>query len=184
MVVWEYLHRWHTSVTISRRVIIVVGLRNLCHKMQFYRTSLFCLFSNQAKLISIRFLFSLNFFLLNFCLSQFQVFQRHVRPRGAFIFQSSLSGSGWLLLADRNCYGPIFGFQSSLSGSGYFCLLWAPSSALSTTGRSTPVSLFPYNGLTIMLAKERSFFKQLCGGRGRSLSFLPFRKKIPVGIVM
>ena len=30
-----------------------------------------------------------------------------------------------LLLADRNCYGPLFGFQSSLSGSGYFCLLWA-----------------------------------------------------------
>ena len=31
----------------------------------------------------------------------------------------------WLLLADRNCYGPIFCSQSSLSGSGYFCLLWA-----------------------------------------------------------
>ena len=126
MVVWEYLHRWHTSVTISRRVIIVVGLRNLCHKMQFYRTSLLCLFSNQVKLISISF-FSLNLFPLNFCLSQFQVFQQHVRPRGAFIFQSSLSGGGYFwrivivmgpssvsnhhyqVVVTFVCHGPIFG---------------------------------------------------------------------------
>ena len=84
-----------------------------------------------------------------------------------------------LLLADRNCYGPIFGFQLSLSGNGILLFVMGPSSAPSTTGRSTPVPLFPYNGLTIMLAKERSLFKQLCGRRERSLSPLPFRKKNP-----
>ena len=124
MVVWEYLHRWHTSVTISRRVIIVVGLRNLCHKNAFLiLLSLLWLFSNRAKLISISlFLLELvSFEFLSFSVSSVSTACETTRS----IHFPIIIIRRWVLLADRNCYGPIFGSQSSLSGSGYFCLLWA-----------------------------------------------------------
>ena len=123
MVVWEYLHRWHTSVTIFRRVIVVVGLRNLCDKMQFCKTSLLCFFSNWGKLISISlFLLELVFFeFLSFSASSVSTAREITRSVHFPIIIIRRS----LLLADRNCYGTILGFHSSLSGSGYFCLLWA-----------------------------------------------------------
>ena len=82
-----------------------------------------------------------------------------------------------LLLADRNCYGPIFGFQSSLSGSGYFCLLWAHLRPFQQRAGALQSPCFHITGSQSCWLKKDPFSKQLCGRRGRSLSPLPFRKK-------
>ena len=149
-------------------------------KMQFYRTSLLCLFSNWAKLISISlFLLELvSFEFLSFSVSSVSTARETTRS----VHFPIIIIRRWLLLADRNCYGPIFGFQSSLSGSGYFCLLWAHLRPFQQRAGALQSPCFHITGSQSCWLKKGLFFKQLCGRRGRSLSPLPFRKNFQVSI--
>ena len=181
MVVWEYLHRWHTSVTISRRVIIVVGLRNLCHKMQFYRTSLLCLFSNWAKLISISlFLLELvSFEFLSFSVSSVSTARETTRS----VHFPIIIIRRWLLLADRNCYGPIFGSQSSLSGSGYFCLLWAHLRPFQQRAGALQSPCFHITGSQSCWLKKDPFSNNFVEGEKDPFPLSLYAKNFPVSIL-
>ena len=138
-----------------------------------------CAFSlNQAKLISISlFLLELvSFEFLSFSVSSVSTARETTRS----VHFPIIIIRRWLLLADRNCYGPIFGSQSSLSGSGYFCLLWAHLRRFQQRAGALQSPCFHITGSqSCWLAKERSFFQTIVW-KERKIPFLsPFSQKFP-----
>ena len=81
-----------------------------------------------------------------------------------------------LLLADRNCYGPIFGFQSSLSGSGYFCLLWAHLRPFQQRAGALQSPCFHITGSQSCWLKKDPFSNNCVEGR-KMRTPSPFRQK-------
>ena len=148
--------------------------------MQFYRNSLLCFFLFGQSWSPLAF-FSLNLFPLNFCLSQFQVFQWHVRPRGAFIFQSSLSDGRyfWRIVIVMDL-SSVSNYHCQVME--YFCLLWAHLRPLQQRAGALQSPCFHITGSQSCWLKKDPFSNNCVEGEKDPFPLSLFAKKIQVSI--